>query len=391
MYREKKIYFKIFNLFLIIIILLFIFNYNAINEQSIQIKKDIYLIEKYKLLCNKEILINKKRFKSVNIPKISIIAAVNNRDKYILRFLRSIQNQNFEEIEIIFVDDYSNDNSVQFIQKYQKEDERIILIKNNKNKGTLISRNLGAIISKGKYLIFPDPDDILSNDILYYCYKKAINENLDIIRFELYEGNKYVYKSINLLKDQIIYQPKLSSEIFYEKGYLMQTDYSISNKFIVRTIYIKTLNSINNYYLNKNMVVYEDGLINFMLYKTANSLYHSKKIGYYYIQNNNSITINFQKNIERHIYNCYIYLKFIFENTNNKKREKDKAFCIYNNVNKEISNLLHYQNLTQKFSFYLEINNLYLSSEFISSKDKETIKYINSLIKKAELNNNINT
>lgn len=329
-------------------------------------------------------------FKKVAIPKISIIAAVNNRDKYILRFLRSIQNQNFEEIEIIFVDDYSNDNSIQFIQKYQREDERIILIRNNKNKGTLISRNIGALISKGKYLIFPDPDDILSNDILYYCYNISINENLDVVRFNLYDGNKNIYKSINLINNQIIYQPKLSTEIFYAKGYLKQTDYSISNKFIVRTIYIKTLNSINNYYLTKNMVVYEDGLINFMLYKTANSLYHSKKVGYYYIQNNGSITINFQKHIERHIYNCYIYLKFIFENTSNNKCEKDIAFCIYHNVNKEISNLLHYQNLTQKFSFYLEINNLYLNSEFISSEDNNTINYINSLIKSAKNKNNIN-
>lgn len=388
MRRLKKFIFKIINLFLIIIILLY--KYNVPNSQSKYIKKDIYLIEKYKLLCDKEILLNKKMFKRVGIPKISIIAAVNNRDKYILRFLRSIQNQNFEEIEIIFVDDYSNDNSIQFIQKYQKEDERIILIRNNKNKGTLISRNIGALISKGKYLIFPDPDDILSNDILYYCYNISINENLDVVRFNLYDGNKNIYKSINLINNQIIYQPKLSTEIFYAKGYLKQTDYSISNKFIVRTIYIKTLNSINNYYLTKNMVVYEDGLINFMLYKTANSLYHSKKVGYYYIQNNGSITINFQKHIERHIYNCYIYLKFIFENTSNNKYEKDIAFCIYRNVNKEISNLLHYQNLTQKFSFYLKINNLYLNSEFISSEDNKTINYINSLIKNAESKNNIN-
>ena len=388
MCRVKIFIFKIFYLFLIIIILLF--KYNVSNGQSKQIKKEFYLIEKYKLLCDKEILLYKKTFKSVDIPKISIIAAVNNRDKYLLRFLRSIQNQNFEDIEIIFVDDYSSDNSSEFIQKYQKEDERIILIRNNKNKGTLISRNIGALISKGKYLIFPDPDDILSNDILYYCYNKAINENLDVVRFNLYDGNKNLYKSFNLINNQIIYQPKLSTEIFFEKGYLKQTDYSISNKFIVRTIYIKTLNSINNYYLTKNMVVYEDGLINFMLYKTANSLYHSKKVGYYYIQNDDSITINFQKHIERHIYNCYIYLKFIFENTNNNKCGKDIAFCIYRNVNKEISNLLHYQNLTQKFSFYLEINNLYLNSEFISSEDNKTINYINSLIKKAENKNNIN-
>ena len=56
--------------------------------------------------------------------------------------MRSIQNQFFEDIEIIFIDDFSEDNSATIIEKYQKYDERIILIKNKKNKGTLISRNI---------------------------------------------------------------------------------------------------------------------------------------------------------------------------------------------------------------------------------------------------------
>ena len=84
------------------------------------------------------------------IPKISIISPIYNRGKYILRFLRSIQNQYFDNIEIIFVDDFSSDNSVELIKNYQFEDERIILIEHNKNKGTLISRNDGALISKGE-------------------------------------------------------------------------------------------------------------------------------------------------------------------------------------------------------------------------------------------------
>ena len=43
--------------------------------------------------------------------------------------MRSIQNQQFNDIEIIFVDDCSDDNSVKLIEKYREEDERIILLK----------------------------------------------------------------------------------------------------------------------------------------------------------------------------------------------------------------------------------------------------------------------
>ena len=120
-----------------------------------------------------KILINKKKLYKIDNPKVSIISSIYNREKYILRFMRSIQNQFFDDIEIIFVDDYSKDNSIKKIENCQNEDERIILLKNKKNKGTLISRNIGALKAKGEFLIFPDSDDILSHNILSLCYETA--------------------------------------------------------------------------------------------------------------------------------------------------------------------------------------------------------------------------
>ena len=57
--------------------------------------------------------------------------------QYIIRFIRSIQNQNFKNIEIILVFDCSTDNTIKIIEKYQKNDERIILIKHLRNKETI--------------------------------------------------------------------------------------------------------------------------------------------------------------------------------------------------------------------------------------------------------------
>ena len=109
-------------------------------------------MEKYYKLCNNGILLNKKRFTKIKEPKISIISPIYNKEKYILRFLRSIQNQFFDDIEIILVDDCSKDNSTQKIKYFQKEDERIQLVRHNETKGTLICRNEGSMISKGKYI-----------------------------------------------------------------------------------------------------------------------------------------------------------------------------------------------------------------------------------------------
>ncbi len=109
-----------------------------------------------------------------------------------MRFLRSVQNQHFQSIEIILIDDCSKDNSSGVIEKYQKEDERIILLKHKENRGTFVSRNEGALVSKGEFLIFADPDDILICDILKYSFKAAKKGNYDIVRFNGYNNGKII-------------------------------------------------------------------------------------------------------------------------------------------------------------------------------------------------------
>ena len=377
----KFIYFIILSILLIISL----FKYQVLKNHIKYLKNEIIQIENYKEICDKGILLNKIDFKKLPNPKVSIISAVYNRAKYILRFIRSIQNQFFNDIEIILIDDFSSDNSIEIIEQCQKEDERIILIKHKQNKGTLISRNDGVLISNGEYLIFPDPDDILSNDILYYCYTKAKNKDYDMIKFNLYAGNKKnIFRTIKQIKTQEIYQKNLSSYIFYGEGQLRQLDYSISNKFLKRDIFIKSLNYIAKYYLNQNMIVYEDGLINYMLYKHAKSLYQSKKVGYYYIQNQQSITKNFLNDKERTIKNCFIYLKYIFEYTKNNQYEKNIADCIFNNVQLEISNINIYKHLTKEYTFYYDIINIFLKNEFISLVNKNKLKNILKFIEIAE-------
>ena len=178
---------KITIIFLKISFIIFLFNpYFYLIINSLKIKNQIYLLKQYYDLCHKGILIYKKNFKLSKNPKISIIVSVFNSEEYIIRFLRSIQNQLFDEIEIIFIDDYSKDNSINIIEDCQKKDERIILIKQNMHRGTLISRNMGALKSKGDYLIIPDSDDILSNNILKKAYFTAEKNQYELIRFNFY-------------------------------------------------------------------------------------------------------------------------------------------------------------------------------------------------------------
>ena len=240
-YNNNSNTFRSILIFILISFLLIFFNnFQIPNDFSkIKLKKEIIYLEEYYKICNAGILLNKAiKFKKSQNPKISIISSIYNKQNYILRFLRSIQNQNFEQIEIILIDDFSEDNTVNIIENLQKYDQRIRIIKNRKNKGTLISRNEGIMISKGKYLIIPDGDDILSKNLLNKSFIIAEKYNYDMIRFNTYLGKRkiFLYDKIKYLVNKVIYQPQLSSYIFYYGGNLEITDPMISNKFIKRNI-----------------------------------------------------------------------------------------------------------------------------------------------------------
>ena len=360
---------------LLLILFLFKFNYFLLKIiLNLNYTFEIKNIKNYFSLCNSEKLINRNKYKRNKFPKVSIISPIYNRENFILRFLRSVQNQKFYEIEIIFIDDYSEDNSVKLIEKYQKKDERIILIKNKKNKGTLISRNIGALNSRGEYLIFPDPDDIISKNIINFCYNFIRTFNYEMIRFNLYEGNDIFLKDIVYgLENKIIIQPELSTFLFYGKGKLLQIDFNISNKFIKRKAYIRALNSVNNYYLNLYMTNAEDGLMNYILYRTVKSLFFIKKIGYFYIINEKSIT---QSNFTDEKLKSYFYnLKLLFEYSKNNKYEKEMANSYYNYFLSPINNNELKRIINKDCKFYNEIIKIYLNCEFTSIENK--IKFNN--------------
>ena len=315
--RDENIYFKL--IFIIINIFFFKFNDSFLKiflSYFLNYEFNIKNIEKYLKLCKSEKLINKNKYRHNKFPKVSIISPVYNREKCILRFLRSIQNQKFNDIEIIFIDDCSKDKSVQVIKDNQVKDERIILINNKKNKGTLISRIIGVLNSRGDYLIFPDPDDILSNNIINFCYNFIKTHNYEMIRFNLFTGRNILFKRrVKGLENKSIYQPELSTFLFYGKGRLLQIDFNVSNKFIKRKAFLRALNSVNEYYLNQYMITAEDGLMNYLFYRTVKSLFFVKKVGYYYIINKNSITR--AKLTDKILKGFFINLKLIFEYSKN--------------------------------------------------------------------------
>ena len=138
--------------------------------------------------------------------KVSIVVPIYNVQDYIKECLDSLINQSLKDIEIICVDNCSQDNSVNIIQGEYLKDSRIIIIKNEKNMGMPFSRNTGLKNAHGKYVAFVDADDLCEITMFEKLYKMAEKLNADITTCSVYRfggnvENKELHRNLDWYKE----------------------------------------------------------------------------------------------------------------------------------------------------------------------------------------------
>ena len=258
-------------------------NENNTIKESFQISK-----ENYFTLCENQTLLDNTKYKRNNKPKISVIIPYYNKDKFSLYIpLRSIQNQSFKDIEIIFVDDGSSKKKINQLIDEMKNDNRIILLQHKTRKGTLMSRVDGVRYASGEYIIQLDQDDLYINNLLFEeLYKKAKILNIDIIQF-----STLVYKDKNsnhimrvlIPKNVSITQPELRITLLLKLNERLGRYWTmIWDKFIKRETYLEAIEDLGDEYLNHIFFAYEDTLMMFELSQIAFSYYFYDIIGYRY-------------------------------------------------------------------------------------------------------------
>ena len=114
------------------------------------------------------------------MTEISIIVPVYNSEKYLKETIGSILNQTFQDFELICVNDGSKDNSLEILNYFKEEDERIIVI-NQENQGVSTARNNAISIAKGKYIAFLDSDDLMHPTFLEKMHQIIEQENSDVV------------------------------------------------------------------------------------------------------------------------------------------------------------------------------------------------------------------
>ena len=126
---------------------------------------------------------------------ISIIMPAYNSEKYIADSIESVICQTYPFWELIIIDDNSSDKTVSIINKYLSADKRIVIYKNEINKGVSFSRNFGMSKAKGEWVAFLDSDDIWDTQKLTNQINYAITMNVSFV----FSGVIYIDVSNNIL------------------------------------------------------------------------------------------------------------------------------------------------------------------------------------------------
>ena len=284
-----------------------------------------------------ELYKNKIYYPSKN-PKISIVITVYNGEAFLKSALLSIQNQDFKDIEIVMVDDCSQDNSVNLIKELMKTEPRIVLYKNKENKGALYTKSKGVMHSRGKYVMILDEDDIYSQkDTFTSLYVEAEKNNLDILGFipvhfrQIKSRRRPNYSD----KERIIYQPELSNLMFSidSSGNVHTFGGNIWNHLIRTDLFKKVIKQIDEKNLNIKTICHDDYIHFFLLTRSAKSIKYVNRIFYIYCPNrveNDKIKFkNKIKNENKFKLMCISYLNFLevlFKNTKNTFDDKKIAF-----------------------------------------------------------------
>ena len=116
-----------------------------------------------------------------NNPSISVIVPMYNVEEYIKICIDSILNQTFQDFEVIIIDDASSDNSCNICRELYRDDEKVRIIRHEKNQGIGAARNTGIRDALGKYIYFVNSDDAIIPQTLEILYKVAEQIDAEVI------------------------------------------------------------------------------------------------------------------------------------------------------------------------------------------------------------------
>ena len=266
--------------------------------------------------------------KPSNRPFFSIIVPIYNIEKYLKKCVDSILSQDYNDFELLLIDDGSRDSSSTICDEYAEKDSRIKVI-HKPNGGLVSARNKGVETATGQYICYVDGDDWVGPHWLQKIYKVIIKHKPDIVLYD--SVKKYVdreEKIFNRLEPGFYDKEMMISKIY---PYLI---YDKKQKFCHNIIFPVAWNKIykseilkKHYCREEKIRMGEDHAFSYECMLAANSVYYVDEVLYYYNQTNiNSMTSTYDKN---RFNNNEILFDYIKQNIDLSNYDLSKQFNVF--------------------------------------------------------------
>lgn len=240
---------------------------------------------------------------------ISVIVPIYNAEAYLKKCIESIRNQTYLNLQIILIDDGSEDSSLAICRRFEDLDKRIEVY-HRENKGLVSARKMGVSLAKGEMIGWVDADDWIEPDWIENLAGLWINTGADIIAASHFHDigeigvkveNGFVegiYERKNILP-KMIYTGN-----FFEYGILPQ----IYTKFIRRDILQKTQMQVDD-----RIIAGEDAAVIYPSILEAKHICVSDICGYHYVQHPGSMTKTSYSDEKLRVRKLIHYLSDVFE------------------------------------------------------------------------------
>ena len=237
---------------------------------------------------------------------ISVVVPVFNAEHFLTECIESIVNQTYKYLEIILVNDGSTDDSLKICNQFAQKDKRVIVV-NQQNKGVVLARKQGVKNAHGKYIAFIDSDDYIAQE-----YMETMLNNIgdaDLATSSLIIGNRIWEDAINEGIYDISKSTKLIKNMIYKEG----TSYNglvthITTKLFKTDIVKRVIDEVDE------QVYYgEDAEFVYKYILACKTVAITKYKGYFYRQNDSSITHAVHDDFLISVNRMYLSLKKDFE------------------------------------------------------------------------------
>lgn len=320
--------------------------------------------------------------------RVSVIICAYNIEKYIGKCIDSILKQNFDDYEIIIVNDGSTDNTLGIIRRLEKENQ-IIKVIDQSNRGSIEARKSGLDIAEGKYILFVDGDDWIKNITLKILYEKAEKNNADIVLYNGYwefDDHIKVLRSFNKNEDikneplACLFMNHINPGIvfkFIKREYLISNNIEFpseisfaedlatsSNLFMYEPIIDTVDESLYYYYQRKSSIsrVFSDKhlevekSISFIKKQLiANGLYNSYKL-------------EFERMVYTHMFSERILGSIELNNLHYQLYKMYKKMHINYKKNKYLKELINDKRFIDRIRIKIYLNNFYLGKWYDITK-----------------------